>query len=64
MRICLSIDFELRWGSYDVLGSDMSRYARNIEGVEEVVISNEVVDGQARPLYIYSERAEDVGSSA
>ena len=35
-----------------------------LNGVEEVVISNEVVDGRARPLYIYSDRAEDVGSSA
>jgi ATP-dependent Clp protease ATP-binding subunit ClpX len=35
-----------------------------LEGVEEVVISNEVVDGRARPLYIYAERAEDIGSSA
>jgi ATP-dependent Clp protease ATP-binding subunit ClpX len=35
-----------------------------LEGVQEVVISNEVVDGCARPLYIYAERAEDMGSSA
>ena len=34
------------------------------EGVEEVAISGEVVDGQAKPLYIYSDRREDVGSSA
>jgi len=33
-------------------------------GVEEVVVSNEVVEGKARPLYIYSERSDDVGSSA
>jgi ATP-dependent Clp protease ATP-binding subunit ClpX len=34
-----------------------------LDGVQEVVISPEVVDGRARPLYIYSERSE-VGSSA
>ncbi|HUD50796.1 ATP-dependent Clp protease ATP-binding subunit ClpX [Parvibaculum sp.] len=35
-----------------------------LEGVEEVVISNEVVEGKARPLYIYAERKGDVGTSA
>jgi ATP-dependent Clp protease ATP-binding subunit ClpX len=35
-----------------------------LEGVEEVVISAEVVEGKARPLYIYSERKGDVGTSA
>ncbi len=35
------------------------------EGVEEVVINGEVVEGRAQPLYIYSERQEDeVESSA
>ncbi len=29
-----------------------------LEGVEEVVISEEVVDGKARPLYIYTDKAE------
>ena len=29
-----------------------------LEGVEQVVIGPEVVEGKARPLYIYSERAE------
>ncbi len=29
----------------------------SLEGVEEVVISKEAVEGTARPLYIYSERA-------
>jgi ATP-dependent Clp protease ATP-binding subunit ClpX len=33
-------------------------------GVEEVVISPEVVDGGARPLRIYAERSEGKGSSA
>ncbi len=35
-----------------------------LDGVQEVVISPEVAEGNARPLYIYSERREDVGSSA
>ena len=30
-----------------------------LEGVQEVVISAEVVDGNARPLYIYSERSDE-----
>jgi ATP-dependent Clp protease ATP-binding subunit ClpX len=34
-----------------------------LDGVQEVVISREVVEGKARPLYIYSERREDVGST-
>jgi ATP-dependent Clp protease ATP-binding subunit ClpX len=35
-----------------------------LEGVEEVVISPEVVEGSARPLRIYSERDEEIESSA
>jgi len=35
-----------------------------LDGVQEVVISAEVVEGKARPLYIYSDRREDVGTSA
>ena len=36
-----------------------------LEGVEEIVINREVVDdGRAQPLYIYTDRREDVGSSA
>jgi ATP-dependent Clp protease ATP-binding subunit ClpX len=34
-----------------------------LDGVQEVVISPEVVEGNSRPLYIYSER-QDVGSTA
>ena len=34
-----------------------------LEGVEEVVISEEVVDGKARPLYIYSDKAEQSASA-
>jgi len=36
----------------------------SLEGVEEVVISGEVVEGHAQPLFIYAERQGDVGSSA
>jgi ATP-dependent Clp protease ATP-binding subunit ClpX len=35
-----------------------------LDGVREVVISAEVVEGKARPLYIYSDRREDIGSTA
>ncbi len=35
-----------------------------IELVEEVVISNEVIEGKSRPLYIYSDQKEDLGNSA
>ncbi|CAA7625797.1 ATP-dependent Clp protease ATP-binding subunit ClpX [Magnetospirillum sp. UT-4] len=35
-----------------------------MDGVEEVVVNKEVVEGRAQPLYIYSERREDVGTSA
>ena len=36
----------------------------SFKGVEEIVIGPEVVEGGARPLRIYSERAEEKGSSA
>ncbi len=35
-----------------------------MEGVEEIVISAEVVDGGASPLQIYADRADDMDSSA
>ena len=35
-----------------------------LKGVEEVVIGPEVVEGSAKPLRIYSERAEEKGSTA
>jgi len=35
-----------------------------MEGVEEVVISNEVIDGNARPLLIYADRPEEAESSS
>ena len=33
-------------------------------GVEEVVINGEVIEGRAKPLHIYADRREDVGTSA
>ena len=36
----------------------------SLEGVEEVVVSREVVEGTERPLYIYAARAGDAGASA
>jgi ATP-dependent Clp protease ATP-binding subunit ClpX len=35
-----------------------------LQGVEEVAINAEVVEERAKPLYIYADRREDVGSSA
>jgi peptidoglycan/xylan/chitin deacetylase (PgdA/CDA1 family) len=35
--IVISLDFELRWGSHDRLGLDMSAYRENLEGVQGVV---------------------------
>jgi ATP-dependent Clp protease ATP-binding subunit ClpX len=35
----------------------------SLEGVEEVVITKEVVDGTARPLYIYPDRSNQVGEA-
>ncbi|MGH0002853.1 ATP-dependent Clp protease ATP-binding subunit ClpX [Pseudovibrio ascidiaceicola] len=35
-----------------------------LKGVKEVVISGEVVEGDARPLYIYEDRAENSATSA
>jgi ATP-dependent Clp protease ATP-binding subunit ClpX len=35
-----------------------------LEGVEEMVISKEVVEGTARPLYIYAARAGVAGANA
>ena len=36
----------------------------SLEGVERVVISQQVVEGTARPLYIYADSAGDAGASA
>ncbi len=35
-----------------------------LENAEEVVVNDEVAEGRAKPLFIYSERRDDVGSSA
>ena len=35
-----------------------------LDGVEEVVINREVIDGRAQPLQIYVDRQEDIGSTA
>jgi len=36
----------------------------SMDGVEEVVIKGEVVEGRAQPLHIYADRREDLGTSA
>jgi ATP-dependent Clp protease ATP-binding subunit ClpX len=36
----------------------------SLEGIEEIAINSEVVEGRAKPLYIYSDRREDLGTSA
>ncbi len=35
-----------------------------LESVEEIVVNREVVDGRSKPLYIYADRREDLGTSA
>jgi ATP-dependent Clp protease ATP-binding subunit ClpX len=36
----------------------------SLEGVEEIVVNREVVEGRAKPLHIYADRREDTGQSA
>jgi ATP-dependent Clp protease ATP-binding subunit ClpX len=36
----------------------------SLEGVSEVVVNREVAEGRAKPLFIYADRREDVGTSA
>jgi ATP-dependent Clp protease ATP-binding subunit ClpX len=36
----------------------------SLEGVETILINREVVDGRAKPLYIYGDRLGDVGTGA
>ena len=36
----------------------------SLESIEEVVVNREVAEGRAKPLYIYSDQREDVGTSA
>ena len=35
-----------------------------LEGIEEIAINSEVIEGRSKPLYIYSDRREDLGTSA
>jgi ATP-dependent Clp protease ATP-binding subunit ClpX len=36
----------------------------SLDGVEEVIINREVVEGRAKPLHIYADRQSDLGTSA
>jgi ATP-dependent Clp protease ATP-binding subunit ClpX len=36
----------------------------SLEAVESMAINREVVEGRAKPLYIYADRREDVGTTA
>jgi ATP-dependent Clp protease ATP-binding subunit ClpX len=36
----------------------------SLEAVEEVVVSKEVVEGTAQPLYIYADRADRAGDAS
>ena len=36
----------------------------DMDGVEEIVVNREVVEGRAKPLHIYADRRGDVGGSA
>ena len=36
----------------------------SLEGVDQIVINREVVEGRAEPLYIYSDRRDEVESTA
>jgi ATP-dependent Clp protease ATP-binding subunit ClpX len=36
----------------------------SLENVEEIAINGEVVEGRAKPLYIYAERRDDIGAGA
>jgi ATP-dependent Clp protease ATP-binding subunit ClpX len=36
----------------------------SLEGCEQVVIGPEVIEGKARPLYIYSEKTPEAAESA
>ncbi|HYB11070.1 MAG TPA: ATP-dependent Clp protease ATP-binding subunit ClpX [Alphaproteobacteria bacterium] len=36
----------------------------SLDGVEEIIINREVVDGRAKPLHIYADRQSDLGTSA
>jgi len=36
----------------------------SLEGVQEVMISKQVVDGTALPLYIYADRTDQIGGAS
>jgi ATP-dependent Clp protease ATP-binding subunit ClpX len=36
----------------------------DLDGVEEIVVNREVVEGRAKPLHIYADRRGDVGGNA
>jgi ATP-dependent Clp protease ATP-binding subunit ClpX len=36
----------------------------SLEGVEEIVVNGEVTEGRGKPLYIYADRREDLGTPA
>ncbi|MEK9645608.1 MAG: ATP-dependent Clp protease ATP-binding subunit ClpX [Alphaproteobacteria bacterium] len=36
----------------------------SLEGVEEIAVNGEVVEGRSQPLYIYADRLEETGSSS
>jgi ATP-dependent Clp protease ATP-binding subunit ClpX len=36
----------------------------SLDSVDEMVINREVVEGRSKPLYIYTDRREDLGTSA
>ncbi len=36
----------------------------SLEGIKEVVISKQVIEGTAPPLYIYADRSNEIGASA
>lgn len=36
-HVCISLDFELRWGVLETVGADMSKYRNNLEGVYHVI---------------------------
>ncbi|MDG2243929.1 MAG: ATP-dependent Clp protease ATP-binding subunit ClpX [Rhodospirillaceae bacterium] len=36
----------------------------SLDGVEEIVVNGEVTEGRAKPLYIYADRREDLGTPA
>ena len=36
----------------------------SLEGVQEVVISKQVVEGTAPPLYIYADRSDRIGEAS